>query len=62
MSSENMVQTKLGKEIMKQLKIDPEELSSDQQIELKVKDIVDNLSPSYFTDKKDPEYDERVIN
>ena len=62
MTSNEDIQKKLGKAIIEQLKIDYTELSTDEKIDLKATDIVDNLSVTYYQDKKDPDYDERVTN
>lgn len=62
MVSKNDIQTNFGKELIEQLNIEYDELSSDKKIELKVKDILENLSVTYFGDKKDPDYDKRVTN
>ena len=62
MTSDEDIQKKLGKAIIKQLKIDYADLSTDEKIELKATDIVDHLSVTYYQDKRDPDYDERVTN
>lgn len=62
MTSNDDIQRKLGKTIIEQLKIDYAELSTDEKIELKATDIIDHLSVTYYQDKRDPEYDERVPN
>lgn len=62
MTSNEDIQRKLGKMIIEQLKIDYDDLSTNEKIELRATDIVDHLSVTYYQDKRDPDYDERVTN
>lgn len=62
MSSHEKVDAQLGKELVEQLRLDYDKLSSEDEIKLAVKEIVDSLSVTYFAEDTDPTYDERVVN
>lgn len=62
MESNKEMQARFGAKLIEELNIDYQELASDEKIDLKVKEIVEHLSVTYYGGKEDPDYDTRVTN
>lgn len=62
MDTNKDIQARFGAKIIEELDIDAKELASEEKMDLKVKEIVEHLSVTYYGGKEDPDYDTRVTN